>query len=66
MFYKVTMKFTILAVLFALVTGIYGCANQQKDEAEQDTVKEEQDTVKEESTLAAATEEISLDVTGMV
>ena len=43
----------------AMLTVIFGCANQQKTDTEQRSVKAE-------TTLTVPTEEVSLNVTGMV
>ncbi len=43
----------------AMLTVIYGCANQQKDDTEQETVKAD-------TALTVPTEEVSLNITGMV
>lgn len=56
---RVTMSVAMLAVILATLTIISGCANQQKDESEQVTAETE-------TALTVATEEVSLNVTGMV
>ena len=58
MLYKVSISVAMLAVILAMSTVIFGCANQQKDDTEQETVKAE-------TALTVATEEVSLNVTGM-
>ncbi len=55
MLYKVSISVAMLAVIVGMSTVIFGCANQQKDDTEQ-----------AETALTVATEEISLNVTGMV
>ena len=59
MLYKVSINVAMLVVILAMSTVIFGCANQQKDDAEQESVKAEAE-------LTVATEEVSLNVTGMV
>lgn len=59
MLYKVSISVAMLAVIIGMSTVIFGCANQQKDDTEQETVQEE-------TALTVATEEVSLNVTGMV
>ena len=59
MLYKVTINVAMLAVILAMSTVIVGCANQQKDDTEQETVKAD-------TALTVPTEEVSLNVTGMV
>lgn len=56
---RVTISVAMLAVTLAMLTVISGCANQQKDDTDQETVKAE-------AALTVATEEVSLNVTGMV
>lgn len=58
MLYKVSISVAMLAVILAMSTVIFGCANQQKDDTEQETVKAD-------TALTVATEEVSLNVTGM-
>ena len=59
MLYKVSISVAMLAVILAMSTVIFGCANQQKDDTEQETVKAD-------TAITVATEEVSLNVTGMV
>ncbi len=56
---RVTISVAMLAVMLAMLTVISGCANQQKDDSEQVSA----DT---ETALTVPTEEVSLNVTGMV
>ena len=59
MLYRVSISVAMLTLMLAMFTVISGCANQQKDDTEQEST--ETDTV-----LTVATEEVSLNVTGMV
>lgn len=59
MLYKVSNSVAMLVVIIAMSTVIFGCANQQKDDTEQESVQAE-------TALTVATEEVSLNVTGMV
>lgn len=59
MLYRVSISVAMLTVILAMFTVISGCANQQKDDSEQVSA----DT---ETALTVPTEEVSLNVTGMV
>lgn len=59
MLYRVSISVAMLAVILVTFTVISGCANQQKEDSEQVSA----DT---ETALTVTTEEVSLNVTGMV
>ena len=59
MLYRVSISVAMLAVILVAFTVISGCANQQKEDSEQVSA----DT---ETALTVPTEEVSLNVTGMV
>lgn len=58
MLYKVSISVAMLAVILGMSTFIIGCPNQKDDT--------EEESAKADTAITVATEEVSLNVTGMV